>query len=330
MEMSIPIIERLKREEKDILIFTHENPDCDGIGSMIALYLFLKKLGKNVTMAMKDDFPFVCDFMPEVNEIKKLPINHKFSVAILVDASSKNRAGVEIYADEIIRIDHHIGGEFESIYDIVDDFSPSTTAVMTYVLRNWDQNLIDEKIATALYAGLITDTGSFRYNNTTDKTFEIAEFLVKKGANPHHISKMLFERNKVNVLKLLTETLSTLELYHNDQIAVLTVFRDFLNETNTREEDTEGFVNFARSIDTVKVAVLMIQREDLKTWRISIRGKGEVDVQKIARKFGGGGHKDASGCRVVGNYEDVKSKLVEAIAERIDNLEKIQVLQEIV
>jgi phosphoesterase RecJ-like protein len=180
MEMLIPIIERLKREEKDILIFTHENPDCDGIGSMIALYLFLKKLGKNVTMAMKDDFPFVCDFMPEVNEIKKLPINHKFSVAILVDASSKNRAGVEIYADEIIRIDHHIGGEFESIYDIVDDFSPSTTAVMTYVLRNWDENLIDEKIATALYAGLITDTGSLRYNNTTDKTFEIAEFLVKK------------------------------------------------------------------------------------------------------------------------------------------------------
>jgi len=329
MEMLIPIIERLKREEKDILIFTHENPDCDGIGSMIALYLFLKKLGKNVTMAMKDNFPFICDFMPEVNEIKKLPINHKFSVAILVDASNKNRAGVEIYTDEIIRIDHHIGGEFESIYDIVDDFSPSTTAVMTYVLRNWDENLIDEKIATALYAGLITDTGSFRYNNATEKTFEIAEFLVKRGANPYNISKMLFERNKANVLKLLTKTLSTLELYHNDQIAVLTVFRDFLNETNTKEEDAVSFVNFARSIDTVKVAVLMIQREDLKTWRISIRGKSEVNVQKIARKFGGGGHKDASGCRVVGNYEDIKSKLIEAIAESIDKLEKIQVLQEI-
>jgi len=111
-----------------------------------------------------------------------------------------------------------------------------------------------------------------------------------------------------------------LELYHNDQIAILTVFRDFLNETNTKEEDAVGFVNFARSIDTVKVAVLMIQREDLKTWRISIRGKSEVNVQKIARKFDGGGHKDASGCRIVGNYEDIKSKLIKVIAESIDKL----------
>ncbi len=323
MEKYIPVIERLKREEKDILIFTHENPDGDGIGSMIALYLFLRKLGKNVTMAMKDDVPYVYNFLPCIEEIKKLPINHKFSLAILVDASNRKRAGTEIYTYELIRIDHHIGGEFESIYDYVDDYSPSTTAVVTEILRNWDESLVDRDIATCLYTGLITDTGSFKYNNTTSKTFDIAKFLTEKGADPFYISKMIFERNKVNVLMLLQKTLSTLELYDEGQIAVLTVFRDFLKETNTTEEDTEGFVNFARSLENVKVAVIMIQKEDLKTWRVSLRGKGEIDVQEIAKYFGGGGHKDAAGCRIIGNYQQVKESLLNKISQKIETLSTI-------
>lgn len=320
MEAYTPIIERLKREEKDILIFTHENPDGDGIGSMIALYLFLKRLGKNVTMAMKDDVPYIYNFLPKIEEIKKLPINHKFSLAILVDASNRKRAGVEINAYELIRIDHHIGGEFESIYDYIDDYSPSTTSIVTEILRKWDENLIDKDIATCLYTGLITDTGSFKYNNTTSKTFEIAKFLTEKGADPFYISKMVFERNKVNVLMLLQKTLSTLELYCDGQIAILTVFRDFLNETNTTEEDTEGFVNFARSIESVKVAIIMIQKQDLKTWRVSIRGKGEIDVQEIAKYFGGGGHKDASGCRIIGDYQSVKESLIERISKSLERV----------
>ncbi len=319
MEYNVPIIERLKREEREILIFTHENPDCDGIGSMLALYMFLKKLGKNVVMAMKDEVLHICDFLPEVENIKKLPLNKKFPLAVLVDASSKKRAGIEINADEIIRVDHHIGGEFESDYDLVDCYSPSTTALITEILRKWDENLIDEKIATALYAGLVTDTGSFKYQNTKTYTFEIAKFLVEKGANPFYLSKMIFERNSLNTVMLLQKTLSTLKLYHNNQIAVLTVFRNFLTELNCKEDDTEGFVNFARSIEGVKVAILMIQREDLKTWRVSLRGKGEIDVREIASAFGGGGHRDAAGCRIIGNYEEALNHLVEKASQKIDN-----------
>lgn len=319
MEYNVPIIERLKREEREILIFTHENPDCDGIGSMLALYMFLKKLGKNVVMAMKDEVLHICDFLPEVENIKKLPLNKKFPLAVLVDASSKKRAGIEINADEIIRVDHHIGGEFESDYDLVDCYSPSTTALITEILRKWDENLIDEKIATALYAGLVTDTGSFKYQNTKTCTFEIAKFLVEKGANPFYLSKMIFERNSLNTVMLLQKTLSTLKLYHNNQIAVLTVFRNFLTELNCKEDDTEGFVNFARSIEGVKVAILMIQREDLKTWRVSLRGKGEIDVREIASAFGGGGHRDAAGCRIIGNYEEALNHLVEKASQKIDN-----------
>lgn len=309
----VPIIERLKREEREILIFTHENPDGDAIGSMMALYLFLKKKGKDVVPAMKDDLPYIYNFLPASEDIKKLPIEKEFETAILVDAAFKERSGVEIKAKEVIRIDHHIGGKFESIYDYVEVGSPSTTSLVTQILRQWDENSIDKDIATCLYTGLITDTGNFRYNNTNEKTFEIAQYLVSKGADPFYISKMIFERNRLSTLMLLQKTLSTLEIHQNGKIAILTVFRDFLNQTGSTEEETEGFVNFARSIDGVKVAVLMIQKQDLYTWRVSLRGKGDVNVQKIASELGGGGHKDAAGCRVKGDYYDAKDKIVQTI-----------------
>ncbi|MCX7760612.1 MAG: bifunctional oligoribonuclease/PAP phosphatase NrnA [Hydrogenothermaceae bacterium] len=316
---TVPIIERLKREEREILIFTHENPDGDGIGSMIGLYLFLKKLGKNVTAAMKDDLPYIYNFLPAVDEIKKLPIDKVFDVAILVDAAHKGRAGVEIKAKEIIRIDHHRGGEFESMYDYVEVTSPSTTFIVTQILREWDENLIDKDIATCLYTGLITDTGSFRYNNTDERAFEVAKFLVSKGADPFYISKMVFERNKLSTINLLQKTLSTLEIYGEGKIAILTVFRDFLKECSALEEETEGFVNFARSIDGVEIAILMIQKEDLKTWRVSLRGKGNVNVQQIASHFGGGGHKDAAGCRIIGDYYEIKNQLIQKSKEYLHN-----------
>lgn len=308
--MIVPIVERLKREERQILIFTHENPDGDGIGSMLGLYLFLKKKGKDVVAAMKDNLPYIYNFLPKCEEIQKLPIDRKFEVAILVDAASKSRAGVDINAKEVIRIDHHIGGSFESPYDYVEVGCPSTAYLVGEILRHWHEEEIDQEIATCLYTGLITDTGSFRYNNTNNRTFEMAEFLVSKGADPFHISKMIFERNKLSTLLLLQKSLSTLELHCGGKVALMTVFRDFLREVGAVEEETEGFVNFARSIEGVEVAILIIQKED-RQWRVSLRGKGEVNVQQIASSLGGGGHRDAAGCRLRGEYSEVKNRLIE-------------------
>lgn len=322
----VPIIERLKREEREILIFTHENPDGDAIGSMLALYLFLKKKGKNVIPAMKDNLPYIYNFLPAHQDIKKLPIEKEFETAILVDAASKERAGIQINAKEIIRIDHHIGGKFESLYDYVEVGSPSTTSLVTQILMEWDIDSIDKDIATCLYTGLITDTGSFRYNNTNQQTFEIAKFLVSKGADPFYISKMVFERTKLSTMMLLQKTLSTLEIYHEGKVAVLTVFREFLDQTGALEEETEGFVNFARSLDGVEVAVLMIQKEDLKTWRVSLRGKGNVNVQKIASELGGGGHKDAAGCRIKGDYYNVKEEILQTIKKYMPQNEPLLVV----
>ncbi len=314
----IPVIERLEKEKGKILIFTHENPDGDGIGSMLALCSFLKKKGKNVVCGMKDPVPHIYDFLPHAGEIKELPLDEEFDLAILVDAAGTFRAGVPIKAKEIIRIDHHIGGNIESEYDYVDPSAPSTTTVLGKILRQWDEKLIDKEIAMCLYTGLLTDTGSFRYNNVNKETFHFAEFLVEKGVNPNYMSTMIFERNKPTTIFLLKEVLSTLELHEHGKIASMVVKREFLEKTGAEEEETEGFVNFARSIDGMEVAFIMIQKPDKETWRVSLRGKGKVNVQQIAKRLGGGGHKDAAGCRLKGSEKEVKEKILEAIKEEME------------
>ncbi len=323
MNGEIPVIERLKKENGEILIFTHENPDGDGIGSMLALCSFLRKKGKNVTCAMKDPLPHIYDFLPNADEIKKLPLDKEFDLAILVDAAGVFRAGAEVKAKEVIRIDHHLGGNVESPYDYVDPEAPSTTTVVGRILRQWDEKEIDKNIAMCLYAGLLTDTGSFKYNNVNKETFDFAEFLVEKGVNPNYMSTMIFERNKPSTIFLLKEVLSTIELTDNGKIASLVVRREFLEKTGAEEEETEGFVNFARGIDGVEVAFIMIQKPDKETWRVSLRGKGKINVQKIAQKLGGGGHRDAAGCRLKGTEEEVKQKIIDTIKEEMKEQEPV-------
>ncbi len=317
MEAVIPAVERLKREEGEILLVTHHNPDGDGIGSMLALYRFLKKKGKNVRMAMKDKAPHVYDFLPDVEKIEKLPINHRFNLAVILDAAGMYRADAPVEAKEYLRIDHHIGGVFESINDYVDPYAASTTVVVGRMLKDWDEECIDKEIATCLYTGLLTDTGSFKHNNVNEEAFEFAKYLTSKGIDPSRIASLIFERNKPAAIHLLQKVLSTLDLFYEEKIASLVVKRDFIDKTGADEEDTEGFVNFARSIEGVEVAFIMIQRPDLKTWRVSLRGKGRINVQKIAKRFGGGGHRDAAGCRIKGSEKEVKQKLIEAIKEEI-------------
>ncbi len=313
-------IKKLENFKGNILIFTHENPDGDGIGSMLALYKFLSKKGKNVDMAMKDDVPYIYNFLPDIEKIKKLPNTKEYDLAILVDAAGKFRAGAEIKAKEFLRIDHHRGGDVYSDADLVDINSPSTTTLIAKLLKYWDEELVDKDIAESLYTGLLTDTGSFRHSNITAETFEIAKFLVERGANPVLISQNIFERNKPAVLELLQKTLSTLEIHEDGKVASLVVRDRFFKETNTKEEDTEGFVNYAKGIDGVDVAFLMIERfneNKEKVWRVSLRSKGNIDVQKIASNLGGGGHKNAAGCRIRGEEKEVKEKILNEIRKFI-------------
>lgn len=319
---NIPIVDFLKNVKGSILILTHENPDGDSLGSGLALYKFLKKKGKEVYIGSKDGVPHFLDFLPCVEDVIN-PDGKFYDVGIVVDASGFYRVGKEVKVGKRIRIDHHVGGEFYGMHDYIDPTAPATAALVYEIIKNWDETAIDKDIATCIYTGLATDTGFFRYSNTNEKTFELAKELVSYGADPYYVYTMVMEREKVNKMKLIAKVLETLQLHEDGKVAGITVFKKFLDETGTTYEDTEGLVNYPRSIEGVKVAYALIEKPEEGVWKVSLRAKGNVNVGKIAERLGGGGHKYASGAKIKTNsYEEALKKLLEAIKEEL-KLEKV-------
>jgi len=322
---TIPLLELLKQERGSILIASHESPDADTLGSALALYLFLKKKGKTVKVGCKDKVPHFLDFLPHVDEVIKLPTDEVFDLGIVVDASGFYRIGAEVKAIKKVRIDHHIGGEFYGEFDYIDHSAPSTASLVYNLLKHWDKSAIDAEIAQCLYAGLATDTGFFRYSNTNAEVFEMAKELVQLGANPHQTYAMFSERESVNKMKLISKVLETLTCYEGGLVAGITVFDSFFKETGTEYSDSEGLVNYPRSIEGAEVAFAIIEKPEEGVFKVSLRSKGKVDVAKIAERIGGGGHKYASGCKIkTKDYKTALKILLSAIREELYSTADLQ------
>ncbi len=320
---SIPLLDFLKSANGSILILTHENPDGDALGSAMALYLFLKKLGKNVTVGCKDRIPHFLDFIPHSEEVVRIPDGKFYDIGIIVDSAGFYRAGAEVKVAKRVRIDHHVGGEFYGRYDYIDPKSPATAALVYELISAWDETKIDKDIATCIYAGLATDTGFFKYSNTNEYTFELARKLVHYGADPNYVYRMFSERESLNKMKLIARVLETLTLYEDGLVAGITIFDRFFKETGTEYSDSEGLVNYPRSIEGVEVAFALIEKPDEGIWKVSLRSKVNADVSKIAERLGGGGHKYASGAKIKENsYEKALEKLLSEIRKQLE-LQKI-------
>ncbi len=320
---TVPIVELLKETKGSILILTHENPDGDALGSAMALYLFLKKKGKNVTVGCKDRVPHFLDFIPHVDEVVSLPDGRFYDVGIIVDSAGFYRAGTEVKVAKRVRIDHHVGGEFYGRHDYIDPNAPATASLVYEIIKAWDEKAIDKDIATCIYVGLATDTGFFRYSNTNEYTFELAKKLVGYGANPHYVYMMFSERESVNKMKLISKVLDTLTLYEDGLVAGITIYDRFFKETGTTYDDSEGLVNYPRSIEGVEVAFAMIEKPEENAWKVSLRSKAKVDVSKIAERLGGGGHKYASGCKIkVSDREKALNILLSEIRKQLQ-LQKV-------
>ncbi len=295
---SVPLVDFLKEAKGSIIILPHENPDGDALGSAMALYLFLKKKGKNVVVGCRDRVPHFLDFIPYVDEIIRIPNGKFYDIGIVVDSAGFHRTGAEVKVAKRVRIDHHVGGEFNGRYDYIDPRAPATASLVYELILAWDEEAMDEEIATCLYVGLATDTGFFRYSNTNEFTFELAKRLVRYGADPNYVYRMFSERESVNKMKLISKVLETLTLYEDGLVAGVTIYDSFFRETGTDYTDSEGLVNYPRSIEGVKVAFALIEKPREGVWKVSLRSKEAVDVSKIAERLGGGGHKYASGCKI--------------------------------
>jgi bifunctional oligoribonuclease and PAP phosphatase NrnA len=315
------------RGAERVLITSHENPDSDALGSMLALGLGLKKLGKAVTLYNKDGVPDVLGFLPNSELIQSSidDIEGTFDLCIVVDCPTTDRAGKEFQeflsrgtCSKVIIIDHHQTMSSAENLSLLDPEASSTGVLIYSILKDVGVE-IDSSIAENLYTTIVGDTGSFRYSNTNSETFSIAAGLVQAGAEPEKISQALYESEPLKKLKLLGLVLPTLQVVSDNRIASLYVERTMFEITGTDREDTEGMVNIPRSIKGVEVALLFRQEKNNSNpaWKVSLRSKGDVDVSKIAENFGGGGHKKAAGCNISGELSETMQKIYDSINEAL-------------
>ena len=310
-------ITKVLQENNNFLITSHINLDGDGIGSELALYFILKKLHKKAIILNQNRLPKLYDFLPGIDKVHYLEdncINPKnIDVVIALDCSNIKRIGktYEIFKNikTIINIDHHESNENYGSLNYVDSSASSVGEIIYELINFIDSDLLDDKISTCLFTAIITDTGSFRYSNVSSKTFEIASHLTCHRIKPHLIANNIYNRNTYSGLKLLGEALLTLEINESGCVSWLTITRKMLNDTNANDEEIEGIIDIATTLNNVEISILFRETKDNKI-KVSFRSKGNFDVNKFAGKFKGGGHPNAAGCLCSGKLDEIKENVL--------------------
>jgi phosphoesterase RecJ-like protein len=301
---------------RNFLIASHVSPDGDAIGSILAMYHVLSDMGKEAVVYNHDKTPEIYRFLPGseivVNSLDSFDI---FDAAFILDCSEIERVGDAVNEissiKRIINIDHHISNTGFSPVSVIDAGASSTGEIL-YRLIGKLGVAVTKEIATNIYTAILTDTGSFCYSNTNSDTFRLAADLVEAGADSRMIAENVYETKPLLQIKLMEKALNTLEIDRDGRIGSIVVTQKMLREVGALPEHTEGFVDMVRSIEDVEIAAFYHEMSE-KNFKVSLRSKRNVNVERIARKFGGGGHVNASACRIEGDIEAVKNKLTGSI-----------------
>jgi phosphoesterase RecJ-like protein len=307
----------LINNNQNFLIVSHKNPDGDSIGSEIALALALMKLKKTVYIYNSNTPPDRYSKFPKASLIKTEKKNFKEDVTIFVDCAEVNRIG-EIkdnidFSKPSINIDHHIGNtKFGTVNLIKPDYS-STAEIIYKLIKN--EIPMDKEIATYLYIGILTDTGAFRYPNTTSHSLRVASELVAYGVTASQVSEFIWFTDPEARIKLLGDVLRTMNLY--DKISIMYVTKEMLEKHRAKEEDTEEFIDYGLSIKGIETAAIIKEREN-GILKVSLRSKNNVPVRELAAKYGGGGHRTASGFTVKKEIEPFKKELKKELEELVE------------
>jgi phosphoesterase RecJ-like protein len=298
------------------LISAHEKLDGDALGSELALCSMLRSMGKQATIYNQDVTPENYRFLEGSDRIvHQLPPLETFDAAFILDCSDLARIGKEAAKIAtlpcLINIDHHVsnGGFCETR---LIDSQASSTGEMIFRLLSYMQFALTPEIATSLYAAILTDTGGFRHGNTRRKTLLAAAELVGGGADPQWISENIYEANSLARMRLLTAVLPTLIIEGEGRVGSLTVMQQALAAAGALTEHTEGFVDFPRTIKGVEISILYSELPDGR-FKLSLRSKGKVNVERVARAFGGGGHINAAACRIEGKIEEIRRRVIAEI-----------------
>lgn len=301
------------REKNRFLVATHVRPDGDAVGSLLGITFILRALGRQADAFSEGPIPHEYRFLPGAGEVLRPPADaSRYDAAVLVDCGELSRIGATLggavsQIPFLINIDHHSTSRpFGNIFWL--EVSASSTCEMLFDLCTGIPVSLDSDIATQIYTGILTDTGSFHFSNTSRRVLEIAGRLAAAGARPDYIAEQVYDSSSPQRLRLLAKVLSTAAFHSDNRIATAEVTRSMFAETGASPSDTEGFINHLRSVKTVEVAMLFREESDA-TVHVSLRSRGKTDVSDFARKRGGGGHRNAAACRVAGSMYDVRARL---------------------
>jgi len=314
-------IANLIKASDKIAILPHLAADGDALGSALALALAVHSLGKETLIVLEEEPPSTFDFLPwsGLYEVYSGYIARNFKTAIAVDCGDIERLGrrKEIFekAGETVNIDHHNTNTSFASYNYVDAKS-SATAEIIYRLLMMLNVEPDSKIALSLYVAITTDTGGFRYSNTTADTHMIAAKLIETGIDIADVGKRVFDTTSYEKVKLTGEAIRSIELHEGGKVAVITLVSSKFIETGAKDEDTEGIINIARNIKGVEVAA-MLRELNTGEIKVNLRSNAYFDVSQIAFLNSGGGHKRAAGYTVKDTLENAKNKLLEDIRKAL-------------
>ena len=326
-EDSLKIVRNVIKTAKTAAITTHVNPDGDAIGSTLGLYHFLKQIGIESKVINCSPTPYNFLFLPGANEIEVYaPEKHDYflettDLLFVLDANAASRLQtmenivLKSRARKII-IDHHLNPEDFADYYAVDTQACSTAELVWKFIHSYESAKMTAQIAPALYAGILTDTGSFKFPRTTPEVHRIVANLIEAGADPFTISNEIYNTAPFEKTLLLGEALASMKLFFGGRFCVMMITQELFKKTGTSELDVEGLVHHTLGFKGAVMGLLMTETEGGKLVKLSFRSKGEVAVNTLAAEFGGGGHFNAAGARVEGKTMEEVLKDVLKLLER--------------
>ena len=297
---------------RTIVLTTHINPDGDALGSLLALYIYLKKSGAQVQIWLDDNLPGMYAFLPELASVVRPPAETtQMDLLVVLDASEASRTGsaCKYFRGRILNIDHHLSNSNFADAAYIDDSASATGLLILRMLEEVGAE-IDQDMAVCLYTAIATDCGFFRYANTDAETLHAAARLVRCGAEPHTVSEQI-QTMPLSKITALSRVLDTLEVSACGRVATIEVPPGV---AAADVEDTEGFIDYPRNIAGVDVAIMFKPLPDKEAVKLSFRSR-RLNVSELARSLGGGGHARAAGCTLKGSLQEVKERVVPRVLE---------------
>jgi len=297
MQTITQVLQEIERR-KQFVLTSHARPDGDAVGSVLACSQILRHMGKETEVILKDGVPHIYRTLPFADTVvqSQWATDH-YDTAILLECDGIERTAIKGLENRfLINIDHNTSGRPFAHVNWIDP-SACATAELVFRLAREAGVPISADIATFLYTAVVTDTGSFAYAGTTEHTFALAQELVRAGADPVRIAQQVYFSNPTSKMRLLGAALS--KLHQDGPLTWMYVTREDMERCGAIEEDCEGLANWSLGIENVEVA-LFFREVPSGRFRVSLRSKGRINVAEVAERFGGGGHKCASGCEVEG------------------------------